>query len=106
MAGVDLNGEAGDLATAIEEPIDFIRFALNEHVLVKMRTDRTLTGILQSFDQHLNMVMSDVVETINTTEVDLDSGEEIVKTVTREIPLLFIRGDSVVLVSTPNRNVT
>uniref|UniRef100_A0AC35G527 Sm domain-containing protein n=1 Tax=Panagrolaimus sp. PS1159 TaxID=55785 RepID=A0AC35G527_9BILA len=99
------NGEAlGDLTTNIEEPIDFIRFALNEHVMIKMRTDRHLTGILQSFDQHLNMVLSDVVETITTTETDPDSTEEIVKTTTREIPLLFIRGDSVVLVSTPNRN--
>uniref|UniRef100_A0AC34Q642 U6 snRNA-associated Sm-like protein LSm3 n=1 Tax=Panagrolaimus sp. JU765 TaxID=591449 RepID=A0AC34Q642_9BILA len=102
---LDFNGELGDLPPSIEEPIDFIRFAINEQVLVKMRTERVLTGVLHSFDQHLNMILGDVIETINVTEIDTDSGEEINKSITREIPLIFVRGDSVVLVSTPTRTL-
>uniref|UniRef100_A0AC34EZS6 U6 snRNA-associated Sm-like protein LSm3 n=1 Tax=Panagrolaimus sp. ES5 TaxID=591445 RepID=A0AC34EZS6_9BILA len=100
------NGDEGsaDLTTNVEEPIDFVRLALNEHVMIKMRQDRHIFGILQSFDQHLNLIISDVVETVNTSEIDPDSAEEIIHTTTREIPLLYVRGDSVILVSKPNRN--
>uniref|UniRef100_A0A7E4V274 U6 snRNA-associated Sm-like protein LSm3 n=1 Tax=Panagrellus redivivus TaxID=6233 RepID=A0A7E4V274_PANRE len=102
---MDANGDSAEVNVNIEEPIDFIRFALNENVVVKMRNERVLSGILHAFDQHLNMVLSDVVETINIVETDPESSEEIHKSTTREIPLLFIRGDSVILVSTPNRPV-
>uniref|UniRef100_A0A914PQ37 U6 snRNA-associated Sm-like protein LSm3 n=1 Tax=Panagrolaimus davidi TaxID=227884 RepID=A0A914PQ37_9BILA len=94
----------GDLSSTVEEPLDFVRMALNEHVMVKMRNNRHLTGILQSFDQHLNMIISDVIETLTTSEIDPDSSEEILQTTTREIPMIYLRGDSVILVSTPNRN--
>lgn len=36
-----------------------------------------LTG--QSYDQHLNMVLGDVEETVTTVEVDEDTFEEIVR---------------------------
>lgn len=33
----------------------------------------------QAFDQHLNMVLGDAEETITTTEVDEETGEELVR---------------------------
>ena len=70
--------------TGIQEPFDLIRLSLSERVFVKLRGDRELTGILhvcfihklmsieprltnffiQAYDGHMNLIMSDVEETI------------------------------------------
>jgi len=83
----------------MKEPLDFVRLSLGERVFIKMRVDCEMTGVLQGFDQHMNMILSDVQETVTHRELDPQSGEEIIDTNVREIPMLFIRGDSVVLVS-------
>lgn len=57
----------------------------------------------QAFDQHLNMILGEVEETVTTTEVDVETDEEIVKKQTRKVGMLFVRGDIVVLVSPPLR---
>jgi len=57
----------------------------------------------QAFDQHLNMILGEVEETVTTTEVDEETDEEIVKKQTRKVGMLFVRGDIVVLVSPPLR---
>jgi len=62
-----------------------------------------LSSIHQAFDQHLNMILGDVEETVTTTEVDEETDEEIVKKQTRKVGMLFVRGDIVVLVSPPLR---
>lgn len=57
----------------------------------------------QAFDQHLNMILSEVEETITTVEIDEETFEELFKTTKRSIPMLFVRGDGVILVSPPLR---
>lgn len=57
----------------------------------------------QAFDQHLNMILGEVEETVTTTEIDDETDEEIVKKQTRKIGMLFVRGDVVVLISPPLR---
>jgi U6 snRNA-associated Sm-like protein LSm3 len=83
----------------------------------------------QAFDEHLNMVLGDVEETLTVHEVDPDTAEAIVKvrvhaegrpapplarraapapslapqTTKRRFDMLFVRGDGVVLVSPPPR---
>jgi U6 snRNA-associated Sm-like protein LSm3 len=59
--------------------------------------------VLQAYDQHLNMILGDVEETVTSTEVDEETDEEIVKKQTRRVGMLFVRGDIVVLVSPPLR---
>jgi U6 snRNA-associated Sm-like protein LSm3 len=49
------------------------------------------------------MVLGDVEETTTTVEVDDETYEEIYKTSKRNIPMLFVRGDGVILVSPPLR---
>jgi U6 snRNA-associated Sm-like protein LSm3 len=49
------------------------------------------------------MVLADVEETITTVETDEETNENLVKTTKREIGMLFVRGDVVVLVSPPVR---
>ncbi|KAM0749784.1 Sm-like ribonucleoprotein [Meredithblackwellia eburnea MCA 4105] len=93
---------AADLARAVE-PFDLIRVSLSERVFVKLRGDRELRGVLHAYDGHMNMVLSDVEETIYVVDVDEQSGESIVRTVKRNVEMLFVRGDGVVLVAPPSR---
>ena len=57
----------------------------------------------QAYDQHLNMVIGDVEETVTVTEIDPVTREEIVRTIKRKMDMLFLRGDGVILVSPPLR---
>ncbi|BFZ10377.1 unnamed protein product [Candidula unifasciata] len=90
----------------VEEPLDLVRLSLDERIYVKMRTDRELRGRLHAYDQHLNMILGDVEETVTTSEIDEETYEEIFKTTKRTIPMLFVRGDGVILVSPPMRTAT
>lgn len=54
-----------------------------------------MEGRLHAFDQHLNMILADVKETVTIVETDEESYEEIYKTTERTLPMLFVRGDSV-----------
>lgn len=49
------------------------------------------------------MILSGAEETITTVEIDEETYEEVYKTASRTIPFLFIRGDSIILVSPPMR---
>ncbi|XP_076096136.1 U6 snRNA-associated Sm-like protein LSm3 isoform X1 [Mytilus galloprovincialis] len=90
----------------VEEPLDLIRLSLDERIYVKMRNERELRGRLHAYDQHLNMIMGDVEETVTTVEIDEETYEEIYKSTKRNIPMLFVRGDGVILVSPPMRTGT
>lgn len=74
-----------------EEPLDLIRYQLDEYVLVKLRGAREMKGRLQGFDSHCNIVLSDAEETIY--------GEKEDDTVKRKTEMVFVRGDSVILIS-------
>ena len=98
----DADGD-GDGATAVREPFDLIRLALDERVCVKLRGDREARGRLHAYDQHVNMILGDVEEVITSAEVDEETFEEFTKTTKRNVPFLFVRGDAVTLVSPPLR---
>ena len=89
----------------------------DERIYVKCRGDRELRGKLharagalrgapargrrrprrgpaQAYDQHLNMVLGDVEETVTTQELDPETDEEIIRTSKRHIEMLFVRGDA------------
>lgn len=89
--------------SAIETPLDLIRLAIDEKIVVKCRGERELRGRLHAFDQHLNMVLGDVEETVTSREIDEETEEEMVRSSKREIDMLFVRGDIVILVSPPIR---
>ncbi|EFW99846.1 u6 small nuclear ribonucleoprotein [Grosmannia clavigera kw1407] len=91
--------EADDMAPA-PEPLDLVKLLLDEPVFVKLRGDRELKGRLHAYDSHCNLVLGDVEETIYITdEDDEDESEQEVRTVSRKSEMLFVRGDSVVLIS-------
>jgi len=94
---------AENLDQVIKQPLDLIRLALGEVIRVKMRGNRELRGRLHAYDNHLNMVLGDVEETAEITETDEATDKEVVKVITRTLPMLFVRGDCVILIAPPLR---
>ncbi|KIP07706.1 hypothetical protein PHLGIDRAFT_105308 [Phlebiopsis gigantea 11061_1 CR5-6] len=92
-----------DTSSAIQEPFDLIRLSLSERVFVKLRGDRELTGVLHAYDGHMNLILSDVEETILIVEQAEDAAENTVNMAKRKMDMLFVRGDGVILVSPPAR---
>jgi len=91
--------DAGDGDSApVSEPLDLVRLSLDEIVFVKLRGERELKGRLHAYDSHCNLVLGEVEETIYIIEEDEDE-QEIVKTLKKQSEMLFVRGDSVVLIS-------
>ncbi|KAI0773412.1 hypothetical protein BC629DRAFT_1583086 [Irpex lacteus] len=92
-----------DPSSAIQEPFDLIRLSLSERVFVKLRGDRELTGVLHAYDGHMNLILSDVEETIMIVEQQ-EGAPGVQHTVAkRKMDMLFVRGDGVILVSPPSR---
>jgi U6 snRNA-associated Sm-like protein LSm3 len=85
-------------APSVSEPLDLVRLSLDEIVFVKLRGDRELKGRLHAYDSHCNLVLGDVEETIYVVEDD-ENEEETIRTIKKQEEMLFVRGDSVVLIS-------
>ena len=80
-------------------PLSFLFLALSSLTETGIRVARAS----QAYDQHLNMVLGDVEEIVTSVEVDEETYEEIIKTSKRQIDMLFVRGDGVILISPPLR---
>ncbi|GAA5846022.1 hypothetical protein JCM3766R1_001341 [Sporobolomyces carnicolor] len=87
----------------VTEPFDLVRVSLSERIFVKLRGDRELRGVLHAYDGHMNMVLSDVEETVYLVDIDQQTQQNVVRTVKRNSEMLFVRGDGVVLVAPPAR---
>jgi len=94
-----------DPSSSIQEPFDLIRLSLSERVFVKLRGDRELTGVLHAYDGHMNLILSDVEETIMIVDVPEGAADArgTVNVAKRKMDMLFVRGDGVILVSPPSR---
>ncbi|KAF8524613.1 like-Sm ribonucleoprotein [Hysterangium stoloniferum] len=95
-------------SSGVQEPFDLIRLSLSERVFVKLRGDRELSGVLHAYDGHMNLILSDVEETIMVVdeaamEMDGSATSPSVKVAKRSIEMLFVRGDGVILVSPGSR---
>ncbi len=70
------------------KPLDLLQQSLRQPVLVELRGGRRIRGTLESYDQHLNLVLS--------------AAEEQDATGTTPTPrpgLTLVRGDSVIFIS-------
>ncbi|ESK94431.1 lsm domain-containing protein [Moniliophthora roreri MCA 2997] len=90
-------------SSGIQEPFDLIRLSLSERVFVKLRGDREMTGILHAYDGHMNLILSDVEETIMIVDTEGNDPQGAVSVAKRKMEMLFVRGDGVILVSPPSR---
>ena len=68
-------------------PLDALNKARDKRIIVELKNNKAYTGKLKSFDIHINVVLEDVEERFN--------GE-----MTRKLGSIFIRGDTITVIST------
>ena len=68
-------------------PLDALNKARDKRVIVELKNNKQFIGKLKSFDIHINVVLDDVEERAN--------GE-----LTRKLNTVFIRGDTITVIST------
>ena len=68
-------------------PLDALNKARDKRIIVDLKNSKQYIGKLKSFDIHINIVLDDVEERVN--------GE-----VTRKFNAVFIRGDTITVIST------
>ena len=67
--------------------MDALNKARDKRILIELKNNKQYIGKLKSFDIHINIVIEDVEERVN--------GE-----VTRKLGTVFIRGDTITVIST------
>lgn len=75
--------------STLPPPIDCLTSFVKERVVIKCRNGRLIKAVLIGFDEHLNMVLSDVEER---------NGDAL-----RDMPMLYMRGDAVLMISRPKQ---
>ncbi len=68
-------------------PLDALNKSRDKRIIVELKNNKQYIGKLKSFDIHINIVLEDVEERVN--------GE-----VTRKLGVIFIRGDTITVIST------
>ena len=68
----------------LNQPDDLLKIALNKQVKIRVKDSKDITGLLQAFDEHYNILLTEAKE--------LD----------KKIGTLYIRGDVVILLSIVN----
>lgn len=77
----------GDDDLSADISLKVLSESLGGRVLVRLRNGRVLRGVLQGYDQHMNLI--------------LDQAEELddENTVSRQLGIIVVRGDSIIMVS-------
>ncbi len=64
--------------------------SLGKIVLVRLKGGKSIRGRLKGFDQHLNLVLDETQDTTSTESM-------------KQLGLIIVRGDNVILISPPPR---
>jgi small nuclear ribonucleoprotein len=67
-------------------PLDALNRARDKKVIVELKNGKQFTGTLRAFDIHINVVLNDAEERVD--------GQ-----VKRRLGTLFLRGDTIILIS-------
>ena len=68
-------------------PLDALNKSRDKRIIVELKNNKQFIGKLKSFDIHINVVLEDAEERVN--------GE-----VARKLNTVFIRGDTITIIST------
>ena len=69
-----------------DRPLDALNHARGKKVLVELKNGKQFTGTLKAFDIHINTVLEDADELVDYE-------------IKRKIGKLFLRGDTIILIS-------
>jgi small nuclear ribonucleoprotein len=69
----------------MQRPLDVLGSSTDKKIIVKTKSEETVTGVLKAFDSHINIWLDEAVITGNDKEVKLGK--------------VLIRGDSIVYIS-------
>ncbi len=69
------------------EIIQILDVCVNKEILIKLKNQTTIRGKLQTFDQHMNMLLTKV--------------EDITEEKPRNLDKILLRGDNILIVSLP-----
>ncbi len=72
---------------SVDMAIRILDESVGKTVLIKLKGGKIIRGVLEGFDQHMNLVLKE--------------SEEIVEDGTNNIGTIVVRGDNVVLISPP-----
>ncbi len=70
--------------------VQILEESLGKIVLIKLRGGKSIRGLLRGYDQHLNLVLDKAEDVTDSENV-------------KELGLIIVRGDNVVMVSPPPR---
>jgi len=74
------------MVTTVERPLDLLNASKGKEVIVQLKNDREMVGVLKAFDIHINVVLENTKEMFN--------GEA-----KRSLGLTFLRGDTIIFIS-------
>lgn len=74
------------MVNSIERPLDLLNNSKGKEILVYLKNERQLVGVLVAFDIHVNIVLDNAKEMQNNE-------------VKRSIGLTFLRGDTIIFIS-------
>ncbi|EAY14073.1 Sm protein [Trichomonas vaginalis G3] len=77
-------------------PQDYIRLSMEKRVKVKVQEGQELEGVLHAYDEHYNIILGDVLESI----MGLDKNGKFIPVRQNQIDMLFVRGDRIVSIAT------
>ncbi len=77
--------------------MEILQKSIGEQILVEIKGRKKLRGRLRGFDQHLNLILEDADEITRDLETDAET--------VAQVNTVIVRGDNVVLVSPPPKNV-
>ena len=74
------------MGNAIERPLDLLNASKGKEVIVQLKNDKQLVGILKAFDIHINIVLDSTKE--------MQNGE-----LKKNLGITFLRGDTIIFIS-------
>ena len=74
------------MSPEVSRPLDTLNSAKDKRVIVELKNHRQYMGILKAFDIHINVVLEEAEER--------EEGE-----VKRKLGIVFIRGDTITIIS-------
>ncbi len=75
----------------VTRPLDTLNRAKDKRVIIELKSGKQYMGVLRAFDIHINVSLENAEEHVN--------GE-----LTRKIGNVFIRGDTIILISPEESN--